>query len=129
MDKLFTLEEANQALPLVRAITIDAVECYRAAKLAIADLDDRDATADRDVHEQAVASRLERLRALLDELEELGCRLRDYERGIVDFPADFLGEHGFAVYCWALGEDEVLHWHEDHEGYLERRPVSAAAAR
>ena len=132
--RLFTLEEANQVLPLVRAIARDAVRAYRGAKKEIraweflrsqgpaapqAELDRRDAR---------IGAQLERLRRLTDELEGLGAVLRDYERGVVDFPAASFADSGFVFYCWVLGEKAVSHWHAEDESYRERRGVGAGAS-
>ncbi|MHC4547926.1 MAG: DUF2203 family protein [Planctomycetota bacterium] len=131
--KLFTLEEANRRLPLVRAIAGDAAWRYRVAKEAIRGLQRSRARprADREElarQERAIGRHLEELRMLVEELEALGCRLRDYERGAVDFPAARLDARGFVVYCWAPGEARVTHWHCAHEGHDERRLVGAAAS-
>ena len=128
--QLFSLDEANRRLPLVRSITRDAVVRYCAAKEAIASLHRRRAQPGADLarQERRIGTHLEELRRLVDELEQLGCRLRDYERGVVDFPAACLDDGGFVVYCWALGEDQVAHWHGEHESYGERRLVGAAAS-
>jgi hypothetical protein len=134
--KLFSLDEANRLLPLVRSITRDAVRRYRDAKRAILDLEGLKARAaaklpvrreEIEAQDAAVAAHLEQLRRLVDELEALGCRLRDYERGVVDFPAATIGDDGFLVYCWALGEESVRHWHSEEEGFDERRLLETRA--
>jgi len=131
---LFTIEDANRALPLARAITGDAVRAYRAAKREIrawewlraqpphapqAELDELDAR---------IGGHLEQLRRLTDELEAMGAILRDYERGVVDFPAASLTDGGFVFYCWILGESTVSHWHGEDESHHERRLVEAGAS-
>ena len=134
--RLFTLDEANEALPLIRSITRDTVRCYRRLTQAIRQLRRLKVLARkglateaalRDV-EQEVEDHLRQLRHLIDELEALGCELRDYGRGVVDFPAAGMDAAGFTVYCWTLGESSVSHWHADQEGYGARRPVPAAVA-
>jgi hypothetical protein len=131
--RFFTLDEANHLLPLVRVIARDAVASYRATKKAIQALQwlkEQPAPEDAEVHrlEARVETHLEELRRLLAELDDLGCRLRDYERGAVDFPAALLDGRGlFVVWCWALGEDQVAHWHSEDEGYESRRLVGVEA--
>ncbi|MEE8105848.1 MAG: DUF2203 domain-containing protein [Planctomycetota bacterium] len=137
MDKLFTLDEANRALPLVRSITRDAVSRYRAVKSEInalsslnaqraAGAEIADATVDR--QDQVIARQLYEMQRLIDELEAIGCRLRDYQKGVVDFPAALMHEDQFAYYCWILGEGHVTHWHSEEEGYDRRRLVSEKAS-
>lgn len=132
--RLFTAEEANRHLPLVRSITRDAVHHYHLAKREIAGLERLKAggqagrapsRAALDTQDSLVALHLEILRGLIEELEGLGCHLRDYERGVVDFPAASVDSEGFLVYCWTLGEERVSHWHSEHEGHAERRQLAA----
>ena len=131
--QLFTLDEANRLLPLVRVIASDAVASYHATKKAIRALQQLKAqpaapTAEVARVEHRIEAHLEELRRLVAEIDDLGCRLRDYERGAVDFPAAVLDAQGlFVVYCWAVGERRVAHWHSDEEGYESRRLVGAEA--
>lgn len=129
--RLFTLSEANGVLPLVRSIARDAVRCYRAAKREIRTwewLRGQQPSAEIEAHvarrDQHIARHLEDLRRLTEELESLGCHLRDFERGVVDFPASCLGNGPFVFYCWALGEDRVLHWRDEEEAFEERHLVA-----
>lgn len=132
--KIFSLDDANRLLPLVRAVTRDAMRHYAAAKQAIdrlealkrrRDAGSEDAARGLALQDDAIARHLRELRRLIDEVEALGCHLRDYERGIVDFPAACLDEGGFVYYCWSIGEDRVTHWHSDAEGFEARRLVGA----
>ncbi len=131
---IYTLDEANRALPLVRAITRDAVRAYRDAKKAIRALELLKSRQQKDLEpemhrlEEEAERHLADLGRLVEELDGLGCRLRDYERGVVDFPAAGLGVQGFTLYCWALGEPRVGHWHAEGEGYQQRRPVVSRIA-
>ena len=122
---LFTLDEANRLLPLVRVIVRDAVAAYQQAKRSIDALGwlrSQQASAE-DISRQdaVVAGHLEEVKRLVAELESLGCRLRDYDRGAVDFPAASLDTEGFVVYSWELGEDSVAYWRTEHERHQERR--------
>jgi len=136
-DRIFTLDDANRALPLVRSIAEDAVRRYREAKSAIRTLeklkvDKRAGVPVEDRHfaalDAAIEGHLLELRRLIDELEALGCRLRDYERGVIDFPAACLEGPSFVYYCWALGEERVAHWHTEEEGFTDRRLLGAEAS-
>ncbi|MFQ5843906.1 MAG: DUF2203 domain-containing protein [Planctomycetota bacterium] len=135
-ERLFTLGEANRLLPLVRSITRDVVEHYGAVKAEIGALSElrarRRAGEPVDsalrAQDRRIERRLEGLRRLVDELESLGARLRDYERGVVDFPAAAFDGRHFTFYCWMLGEGAVDHWHLEAEGFGERRPVPAGSS-
>ncbi|HEX8913200.1 MAG TPA: DUF2203 domain-containing protein [Humisphaera sp.] len=119
----FTLAEANRALPLVSRIVADIVRVHGEA----VDLQSEIAVnsgGSRKMH-QALQARLDdqlaRLEDFVDELTEIGCELKDYSVGLVDF----VGRHqGRDVYlCWKLGEPEIGHWHELDAGAAGRQPV------
>jgi hypothetical protein len=56
------------------------------------------------------------------ELEELGVQLKDFERGLVDFPS--LREGRVVLLCWQIGEgDEVEWWHDVEDGFAGRTPI------
>jgi hypothetical protein len=133
--KLFTLEEANATLPLVRAIVEDL------AKLSRDVLDRRErlaavpASPDRDGHDLyseelvQIHDELERdteeLKGYVEELRMLGVEPKNGLEGIVDFPALMDGR---VVYlCWQIGEPEVLHWHELDAGFLGRQPMTTSS--
>jgi hypothetical protein len=124
----FTPEQATQMLPLVRRIVEDIVssvgrwrERVREFELATAaattELPDPRAMAlEREV--SAIAEDIDRF---VRELTSLGVELKDYDTGLVDFPAE---REGRPVYlCWRLGESSVQFWHEIDAGFGGRRPL------
>ena len=117
--KVFSLDEANRSLPLVRRIVEDIVAAHRelhSLRDQMADAMDRRAV-DHDIEHET-----RRMETLQNELEVVGCELKDPSIGLIDF----LGQHqGREIYlCWKLGEDQVQYWHELHSGFASRRPVS-----
>ena len=135
--RIFTLAEANRVLPLVSSIVRDAVRHYRLAKDGIRAWEWLRAQRragqpvseeDLDRRDRVIASHLEALESLNEELERLGCRLRDFERGVVDFPAAAVDDGGFVFFCWALGETRVEHYHREGEGFRDRRLVGAGSS-
>lgn len=64
---------------------------------------------------------------ILGRLEEIGCVVRDVQRGLVDFPAR-AAEAEFYL-CWHLGEAAVRYWHSMHEGFAGREPLSTMPGR
>ena len=126
--RVFTLAEANRALPLVRVITRDAVQRYAAAKQEIRAWEELRGDVGRDgaalaEHDRKIAHELEHLRRLTEELEALGCRLRDFEKGAVDVPAACLGPGHFVYYSWAIGDKSVSHWRGEEEPFEHRHLV------
>ena len=82
--------------------------------------------------EPARAARLEvgqlagEIESCLDELEQVGCQFRDFDLGLVDFPAERDGRPVWL--CWRHGEAAVAHWHEVDAGFDERHPLEDAPA-
>jgi hypothetical protein len=59
---------------------------------------------------------------LTTELHELGVQLKDYTRGLIDFPA--MRDGRIVLLCWQLGEgDEIEWWHEVEDGFAGRQPL------
>lgn len=56
-------------------------------------------------------------------VEELGAHLKDYAKGLVDFPCRRGGQE--LLLCWQLGEPEVQYFHGLYEGFGGRKPISA----
>jgi hypothetical protein len=119
--KRFSLEEANKALPLVRRITTDIVRTHGDAVRIQQDLERTDAKKRSDLQ-----SKLEQAMHLLedyvDELSEIGCELKDYQSGLIDFTGRHKG-HDVCL-CWKLGEEKIGYWHEMETGFAGRQPVS-----
>ena len=133
--KQFTVEQANAALPLVRAIVEDVVALSheiveRRERLAL--LRGNRSTDARDPYSEElrqVDRDLERDRTRLyeyaGELRDLGVELKDAVAGLVDFPS--LVDGRAAYLCWKLGEPEVGHWHEIDAGFSGRRAIAICA--
>ena len=124
----FTLAEANKTLPLVKRIVGDIVRAHGEAMKCQQQLEKlagtRDAKNSKD--QQQIQSRLEsamtRLEDYVDELTEVGCDLKDYQLGLIDFTGRHNG-HDICL-CWKLGEAEVGYWHEHDAGFVGRQPVA-----
>jgi hypothetical protein len=131
--KLFTIEEANLTLPLVKAITSDLVHLAnevveRRQRLAMLthgrELErgnpyaDELAAIETEIEKDAI-----RLRGYVDELIELGVEPKSAMDGLVDFPSLMDGRVVFL--CWKLGEPELTHWHEVDAGFAGRQALAA----
>ncbi len=132
--KLFTLDDANKMLPLVRAITKDVVRLAR-------DMLDRRQRLDylkrgRDLEsgdpygdelrqmETELERDHERLDAFVNELRNLGLEIKGLADGLIDFPSMMDGRLVFL--CWKHGESEIQHWHEIDSGFAGRQPLGVA---
>ena len=122
--KVFTLEHANSTLPLVSRIVSDIVRqhkkvCLLEEKYQVPG--PRGSEEDRKALGRRYAAELDVLCELRDELSAIGCQLKDWRRGLVDF----LGRHqGRPIeFCWRLGEARIQHWHEADAGFRARQPI------
>lgn len=129
--RLFTPASANATLPLVSRVVTDLVRMHAVWRAAVTSYEL--AQADADASEELPAAREARLEvgrlageieSCLDELEQVGCLFRDFDLGLVDFPAE--REERLVCLCWHLGEDEVGHWHEMEAGFAGRQPIDDA---
>ena len=57
----------------------------------------------------------------LENLEKIGCVLKDLEQGLVDFYCRFEGRDIFL--CWKLREEKIKAWHEVDDGFAGRKPI------
>jgi hypothetical protein len=128
--KIFSLDEANRALPLVRRIVADLRNEYDSWRQSMARYEiiaaGTRAYLGEDPHEVALrhelADRAARLDGLLEELRSVGCELKDFEQGLVDFYA--LLDDRLVFLCWRLGEPRIEYWHEVDAGAAGRQPVN-----
>lgn len=123
--RFFTPASANQALVLVRKIVEEIVTGHallmqlrdeRAQRAEAVDSADRADELNRRIERQ-----VERLTGLQEELDDVGCDLKDWRSGLVDFPALYHGRK--VLLCWKLGESQVSHWHELDGGFTGRKPL------
>jgi len=120
VSRLYTVEDANRTLPYVRAIVGEVRERYR----SIQDRGRRHRDGDSEVRaalKTEIRVQAERIHACMEELEGIDVELKDYDLGLVDFPAELEGRR--ILLCWKFDENEVHHWHEESDGYQGRRPV------
>jgi hypothetical protein len=119
--KRFKLAEANRALPLVRRVVSDIVKTHEQMTELQSQLEAAK-HKDQAPLQTRIDSTMEHLQAYVDELHDIGCDLKDYQMGLVDF----IGRHrGHDVcLCWKLGEETIGYWHEIQTGFAGRQPVS-----
>ena len=124
--KLFTIQEANALLPSVRTILANIQRAHRrltpfrdeARKAAEAAEQGGGGIEDG----VAYAIILTELTTQMSELDTLGVQLKDFERGLVDFPS--LRDGRVVLLCWQLGEgDELEWWHDVDAGFAGRTPL------
>ena len=120
--KLFTVEEANKILPIIRP-KLKAIRLYYRQ---IGELRDA-ARAAAGASEfgggmrggTAYVKTLYEIGKLTTEIHELGVQLKDYSRGLIDFPS--LRGGRVVLLCWQLGEEDCIEWWHEEDGGFARR--------
>lgn len=122
--RVFTIEHANRTLPLVKRIVADMVKQYKLVCTLEERCHIRRPQVSQDEH-QSIRNRYEReldkLRDLCEELSAVGCELKDWRRGLIDFLSIKDGRQ--IELCWQLGEEKIEHWHEIEAGFAGRQPL------
>jgi hypothetical protein len=122
----FTLEQANKTLPLVKRVVADIVRSHSDITALQGNLETAKAAEQPAIQKQLTQS-LERLQDYVDELSEIGCELKDFRIGLIDF----IGRHDGrdVCLCWKLGEEKIGFWHEMKTGFAGRQPISTIRER
>jgi hypothetical protein len=127
--KIYSPEQANRSLPLVRRIVEDIVRSHRGWTEVVQQIELLSSGAER---ADAQLSALERdamrlayeVAAFERELDVLGVSLKDRQMGLIDFPGERDGRRIWL--CWRLGEPAVRYWHELEAGFAGRQPLREA---
>lgn len=125
--RIFSIDEARRALPLVERIVRDLVAAHRSWREAVQAIDAEVAAGRAGVGggelvaaAQACAGAVERC---LEELRQIGCIVKGLEDGLVDFYA--LRDDRLVFLCWRLGEPTIAFWHDVEGGFAGRQPLDA----
>mgnify|MGYP001620129803 FL=1 len=132
--RLLTVEEANQlleqAMPLVQQLQrLHASILHTNQQL---DDDVQKLSVGNGYPIQELRERIEKLtaaqmklleefQAALQQLETLGCVLKDVSTGLIDFYS--LREGEVVCLCWRVGEERIGFWHRLEDGFAGRQPV------
>ncbi|MGI8782496.1 MAG: DUF2203 domain-containing protein [Acidobacteriota bacterium] len=124
LKRFFSLQEANQMLAEVRGLferILPISMRMQERQPQIAALAANNALNTGGAVGTAHVEDLLIVHNLLEELNGLGVVVKDFQRGLVDFPYDRNGEE--VHLCWEYGEDAIRFWHEVDAGYAGRRPI------
>lgn len=119
--KYFSLDEANRALPYVSRIVREITQVYEITMQTHRRLEQAKPGNDSDLQQQYETS-IDRLNELMDELRHVGVELKDFEKGLLDFPAVHQGREIYL--CWHQGEPFIQAWHEVDAGFSGRQDVT-----
>lgn len=121
--KIFTIEEANALLPRVRTIVTQIQRAHRGLSRYRDEANAASQAAEQGgggvVNGQHYAELITALTIEMSNLDGLGVQLKDFDRGLVDFP--YLRDGRVVLLCWQLGEgDELEWWHDVEAGFAGR---------
>jgi len=124
--KLFTVEEANALLPTVRGVVRQVQRAYKrvaASQEAARVAADRAKLGGGGIPGGSLyVTALSELAEHAGRLEALGVQLKDYGRGLIDFPS--LRGGRVVLLCWQMGEgDQLEWWHEVEAGFAGRQSL------
>jgi hypothetical protein len=122
-EKHYTREEATALLPQVRGwlerLAILRQELERSDK-RLTSLMSPGNDLGGDLVNRWIRT-LAEMQGLLGEFQQREIRVKDVDRGLLDFPAIIGGREVFL--CWELGEERVEFWHDLDSGYGGRERI------
>ena len=129
MFKYFTIQTANETLPLViekyANIKKQKNEVIKAEQELQIVLSDNNTFEKYVVLKQKLNEELSKFYKTIEELEETGVVMKGLDQGLLDFPSKRFDEEVWL--CWKDGETEIKFWHEKDSGFDGRKPVSVDA--
>lgn len=138
MSRTFTLDEAQDLLPVLEGLLRISIEGKKIIESAEAEL-------------QAVAQRvfmnggmslnivhlarrkaerekaIQRVKDAMGEIDAIGVQVKDLDIGLLDFPCEVDGQ--IVLLCWKLGEKAITHWHGVSEGFAGRKLIDSRIAK
>ena len=132
---MFTVEEANDLVPdlelafgqlgRLRGEASVLVEALGGGEAAMEILNGRAPGPGLDAHARRFRVVVEEINGVVEQVNELGCLVKDIDAGLVDFYGIQEGEPIFL--CWQFGEPAVAHWHPVEEGFAARQPIEGVS--
>jgi hypothetical protein len=138
MSRTFTLDEAQDLLPILEGLLRTSIEGKKLIESVDGEL-------------QAIMQRvflnggmtlnvvhlarrkaerekaIQRVKDAMGEIDAMGVQVKDLDIGLLDFPCEVDGE--IILLCWKLGENAIAHWHGVSEGFAGRKPIDAKIAK
>jgi len=126
--RLFTVNEANGLLPLLRPLVEQILENIRRLK-GVSETVIRREQLDPDApnlmeklrEDGEVLKLVTQIRDLVTAINGHGCVCKGVEQGLIDFPCMLGSEVVFL--CWQIGEAGVAHYHRIEDGFAGRKTL------
>ena len=127
-SRLFTINEANALLPIVRPTIGRLLEIIRRLRvqseivIRAEQIDPETPNLMRRLQQNGeIADLIKQINDAVNEVQQHGCVCKGVEQGLLDFPCQ-LGEE-IVFLCWQYGEPEITYWHKIEDGFAGRRPL------
>ena len=123
--RYFTLEEAQQKIPLISKLMSDVMQLRRALEsLNSIEIEYEEDEAE-EINFMTMNKEFHKLSykfyRKLELVENIGCVVKDIDIGLVDFLSLFQGRE--ILLCWRYGETDISYYHEHDQGYTQRKPI------
>lgn len=126
--RLFTVDEANALLPELRPLVkriLDNLDTLKEKSETVI-RDERLSPSSPELMKSlqqnaAIATLIQEVKCLVEEINAFGCICKGIEEGLVDFPCLLGGEIVFL--CWRHGEESVAYWHRIEDGFAGRKAL------
>src|ERR1041384_541863 len=126
--RLFTVDEANALLPdlaffLERILThLNSLKEKSEVVIREERLSPSSPELMKSLQQNAaIASLIQEVKCMVEEINAYGCICKGIEEGLVDFPCLLGGE--LVYLCGRRGEDSVGYWHRIEDGFAGRKPL------
>ncbi len=138
-SKLISIHDAQRMLPLLRRIVTDITQKWELIIYKRTELECLEKGIDSAQDEMSPQERKEKIETLkvelnqlidkinsyIREVEDLGCFVEEFKRGIINFPSLYNGRKIFL--CWVPGEETIGFWHELDESFKDRVAIQDAS--
>ncbi len=126
LKKYFTIREAENLLPRIEKILRRVVKLNKAldllSSIEVEVYDDDYENLRKVIRMNGQFHRLSyEFYSGIESIQDMGCIVRDYDSGIIDFYSRFWGRDIFL--CWKLGENSIRFWHKADASCMERKPI------
>lgn len=130
-SNLFTIKEANFMVPLFKTIGEDIINAWSdivqykrildSVENVNTNLIDAELVHDLEETQDKLHVAVDKMNAYIGEIEELGCTVSEFHRGIIVIPSLLEGRKIFL--CYRSGEDSVQDWQELGEAYSQKKDI------
>ena len=123
--RVFTLSEARGLIPRLRKL-LASVRREREAlvdmRIEIDRAREKATDGGGSVYGAVYLTHMIAFSEALQEVQLLGVHIKDFRKGLVDFPYEYEGR--IVYLCWKPDEDEIGWWHETDSGFAGRQPLT-----